>query len=166
MRKTRSFSAPLCATILVAVTGLVGCANNPFLGLESGDKGVFFKRISFGCTVGKAKTIDLAGVSLSPDEVYPGESVSHEVSIERCIKEDDPNPDTGPIRVTRQILVGTDVVATSTEDVTAQITRNGVWEVKSQINVGKNHPGRYGVRTTLDAGGRRMVRVSTFNIVK
>lgn len=151
--------------ICLAAAALAGCANNPLLGFESGDTGVFFKRLSFGCVVGSARPTSLSGVSLNPDEVYTGESVAHLTSIERCTKEEGPLPE-GAVKVTRQIVVGEAVVATSTEDVSARITKNGIWQVKSQINVGKNPPGKYQIRTTLEAEGRRQVRVNAFTLNK
>jgi hypothetical protein len=156
------FSARSRVSAWIATALLAGCSANPIMGFESGDKGVFFKRLSFGCVVGKARPTTMSGVALEPDEVYAGESVAHIASIERCAR--DPGASSGPIKVTRQILVGNDVVATNVEEVSAQITRNGVWEVRSMITIGKNPPGRYEVRTTLEADGRRQIVVEAFTL--
>lgn len=157
---------PLCprwrVPAWIAAALLAGCSANPIVGFESGDKGVFFKRLSFRCVVGKARPTVLSGVALEPEEVYAGESVAHIASIERCAP--DAGPSSSPIRVTRQILVGNEVVATNVEEVSAQITRNGVWEVRSMINIGKNPPGRYEVRTTLEADGRRQIAAEAFTV--
>lgn len=160
-RRTWASGAALCAVAAL----LAGCAANPLVNLDAGDKGVFFKRISLGCVAGRSKPVELKDVELDPDELFTGEVVTHRVSIERCIKDDAPATDTS-IKVIRQIVVGSDVVATSTEDVSAQIDRNGIWEVNSQINVGKNPPGRYQVRTTLDVAGKRQVIVEAFTLKK
>jgi hypothetical protein len=152
----------LCCVLLVAA--MSGCATNTLIGFESGEKGVFFKRLSLGCVVGRAKPTTLSGVELDPEEVYPGESVAHIASIDRCAKEGTSTTDS--IRVVRQIVVGGQVVATNTEEVAPEITRNGVWEVRSMINIGRNPPGSYQVRTTLEADGRRQIEVETFTVLR
>jgi hypothetical protein len=152
--------------LIVASATLVGCANNPIIGIESGDKGTYFKRLSVRCVVGKSSALDLTDVSLSHEQVHPGDILAHTVVLERCVKDEDAGASGLSVKVTRQIMVGTDAVASNTEDVSAQIVRNGIWEVKSQINIGNNPPGRYAIRTTVDAGGRKMVRVNPFNIVR
>lgn len=156
------FSTVSRASVWIGAALLAGCSTNPIIGFDSGEKGVFFKRLSFRCVVGKARPTVLSGVALEPDEVYAGESVAHIASIERCAP--DAGTGTSPIRVTRQILVGTEVVATNVEEVSAQITRNGVWEVRSMINIGKNPPGRYEVRTTLEVDGRRQIAAEAFTV--
>jgi hypothetical protein len=160
---THMLSSPRLGGALL-IAALAGCSTNSIIGMESGEKGVFFKRLSVGCVVGKAKPTTLSGVELDPEEVYPGESVAHIASIERCTKEGTPPPDS--IRVVRQIVVGGQVVATNTEEVAPQIDRNGVWEVRSMINIGKNPPGTYQVRTTLEADGRRQIEVETFTVLR
>lgn len=155
-----------CLVLSVALLALTGCANNPIIGIESGDKGTFFKRLSIRCVVGKSTAIDLTDVTLSHEQVHPGDILAHTVALERCVKEDDPNASALTVKVTRQIMVGTDAVATNTEDVSAQVVRNGIWEVKSQINIGNNPPGRYAIRTTVEAGGRKQVRVNPFNVIR
>lgn len=152
--------------LAAALAALAGCANNPIIGLESGDKGAFFKRMSVRCVVGKSTAVDLTDVSLSHEQVHPGDILAHTVVLERCIKDDDPAAAGLTVKVTRQIMVGTDAVASNTEDVSAQVVRNGIWEVKSQINIGNNPPGRYAIRTTVEAGGRKMVRVTPFIIAR
>lgn len=145
---------------------LIGCANNPIVGIESGEKGVYFKRLSIRCVAGKSPVIDLDSVSLSQEQVQPGSVLTHIVTVERCTKDDEPAVSGPPVKVTRQIMVGADAVATSSEDISAQINRNGLWDVKSQINIGNNPPGRYAIKTTVDAGGRKLVRVIPFAIVR
>lgn len=162
MKIRSAFSVPAGCVLVIAA--LSGCANNPILGLESGDKGVFFKRLSIGCVVGKSTSIEMAGTSLSQEEAHPGDILTHTVVIERCVKEEDTS--VSAVKVTRQIMLGADALTTSTVDVSSQITRNGVWDVKSQINIGKNPPGRYAVRTTVDVGGRKQVRVDPFVVVQ
>lgn len=150
---------------LVLAAGVAGCANNPIIGIESGDKGTFFKRLSVSCVVGKSTALDLTDVTLSHEQVHPGDILAHTVVLERCVK-DEGSASGMSVKVTRQIMVGADPVASNTEDVSDQIVRNGIWEVKSQINIGNNPPGRYAIRTTVDAGGRKMVRVNPFNIAR
>jgi hypothetical protein len=162
MTPTRSRSKLLLSAALTAT--LAGCANNPIIGIESGDKGTFFKRLSVGCVVGKSTAVDLTDVTLSHEQVHPGDILGHTVVLERCVK--DEGASSLSVKVTRQIMVGTEAVASNTEDVSTQIVRNGIWEVKSQINIGNNPPGRYAIRTTVDAGGRKLVRVTPFNIVR
>lgn len=160
------FCPPKTLLVLAALATLAGCANNPIIGIESGDKGTFFKRLSVRCVVGKSTAIDLTDVTLSHEQVHPGDILSHTVAIERCVKDEDPAASSLTVKVTRQIMVGADSVASNTEDVSAQVVRNGIWEVKSQINIGNNPPGRYAIRTTVESGGRKMVRVNPFNIVR
>lgn len=166
MRPIRTVLNPKLLVFLAAFATLSGCANNPIIGIETGDKGVFFKRLSIRCVVGKSTAIDLTDVSLSHEQVHPGDILAHTVVIDRCVKEDDSSASAHAVKVTRQIMVGTDAVATNTEDVSAQVVRNGIWEVKSQINIGNNPPGRYTIRTTVEAGGRKLVRVNPFNVVR
>ncbi len=166
MKSIFDLSFTMRAILVVGALVLTGCANNPIVGLDSGDKGVFFKRLSIGCVVGRTSAIELSDVSLSEEEVHPGDILAHTVAIDRCVKENDHNASGMTIRVIRQIMVGGDAVATSTEDVTGQINRNGIWEVKSQINIGKNPPGRYAIRTTVEAGERKLVRVNAFTVVR
>ncbi len=154
------------AVLLAGALTLTGCANNPILGLEDGDKGVFFKRMTLSCVAGQETSIELFDVALSHQEVYPGDILVHTVSIDRCVKEGTPNGDRIPVKVTRQIMVGADAVASSTEDVSGQMDRNGIWEVKSQLNIGKNPPGRYAIRTTVESNGQKLVRVSPFTVLR
>jgi hypothetical protein len=68
---------------LALPAALSGCANKPILGMASGDNGVFFKRVSIGCVVGKSTAVALSDVTLSQVEVHPGDMLAHRVVIER-----------------------------------------------------------------------------------
>lgn len=150
----------------IFIWALVGCESNPLIGFDSGEKGTYFKRLSIRCVAGKSPLVDLDSVSLSLEQVQPGSVLTHIITIERCVNDEERTASGPAIKVTRQIVVGVETAATNTEDLSSQINRNGLWEVRTQINIGKNPPGRYAIRTTVYAGGRKLVRINPFTVVR